>query len=470
MHLGPFHIDLTVPTNPSITSTSHVTDDCSNDCTVDVQWSGASGSPFVLAQLGLIPSSDTGPTGANLDASGDPTSMGRAGISALEGQELGPLAVGGSGIAGYSIEWSHAPDTVPDQIIDTGGESTTSPCLADGDWWFHLRTADVAGNWSDAVHFGVLSIDTTAPTNPTTVESASHQVSVWSPDPTIEANWSGSTDNGGCGVAGYSVEWSTSPGTVPDSVIETTVESATSPPLSDSNSWWLHVRAIDAVGIPAPGAVHLGPFWIDGTAPEATMSFPNGGEHFLGLDEIQISFVATDQTSGVGNVRFDLSTDGGSTWPESIYDGTNPGSPFPWTVTDVTTDTARLRVTVTDAAGNETEDVSDGDFSILATSGADEIQPLPDHVSLLPAAPNPAGMMGTRIGFALPGEAHVRLDIFGVGGRRVANLLDARQPAGLHWVSWRGTDDSGRRLSPGIYLVRLRTLGAEEVEEVVLLR
>ena len=68
----------------------------------------------------------------------------------------------GSGVAGYSILWDGAPMTVPDTGVDTTGAaaSTTRP---DGTTHFHLRTKDVAGNWSGATHFGPLGIDTAAP-------------------------------------------------------------------------------------------------------------------------------------------------------------------------------------------------------------------------------------------------------------------------------------------------------------------
>jgi hypothetical protein len=68
-----------------------------------------------------------------------------------------------SGVAGYSITWSADPTTVPDETIDSGGTSTTSPALPDGEWWFHLRTRDGAGNWSAPVHLGPFFVDGTPP-------------------------------------------------------------------------------------------------------------------------------------------------------------------------------------------------------------------------------------------------------------------------------------------------------------------
>ena len=43
--------------------------------------------------------------------------------------------------------------------------ATTSPALADGDWYFHIRPVDKAGNWAPgAAHLGPFKIDATPPT------------------------------------------------------------------------------------------------------------------------------------------------------------------------------------------------------------------------------------------------------------------------------------------------------------------
>lgn len=112
--------DTTPPVNPSsLSSSSHPDDTPSNDATVDVQWSGAS------------------------DA--------------------------GSGLDGFSYVWDSVPATVPPTAknADETPSSATSPTLATGSWYFHLRTRDKAGNWSaGAVHLGPFVIDTTPVVGP----------------------------------------------------------------------------------------------------------------------------------------------------------------------------------------------------------------------------------------------------------------------------------------------------------------
>lgn len=67
-----------------------------------------------------------------------------------------------SGVAGYSYEFSHSASTTPDTTVDANSSSTgfTSDPLADGSWYFHLRTKDNAGNWTSTVHVGPYIINT----------------------------------------------------------------------------------------------------------------------------------------------------------------------------------------------------------------------------------------------------------------------------------------------------------------------
>lgn len=205
------YVDNTAPGNPTTHTSSHTEGAWSSDNTVYVSWSGASDS-------------------------------------------------GGSGLWGYSYVWDNAGGTVPDATIETTGTSMTSSALADGTWYFHVRSVDIAGNGATGAHHaGPYKIDTTAPWNPTSFTS-SHQVNVPNVIPIVQVTWLGAGDSGS-GIAGYSIVWDQSSGTVPDTTIDTTSTSSTSSLLA-IGSWYLHVRSIDNVAIPASGAYHIGPFVI----------------------------------------------------------------------------------------------------------------------------------------------------------------------------------------------------------------
>ncbi len=57
--------------------------------------------------------------------------------------------------------------------------------------------------------------------------------------------------------------------------------------------------------------------------------------------------------------------------------------------------------------------------------------------------------------FYIDRAAHVVLDVLDPEGNPVARLADATFAAGRHAVRWRGVDDAGECLAPGLYTVRL---------------
>jgi hypothetical protein len=76
----------------------------------------------------------------------------------------------GSGLRGYATLWDTFPLTVPDFTIDVEGGigSVTTSTLKDGsNHYFHIHSADSAGNWSNPVHAGPFRIDTSGPINGT---------------------------------------------------------------------------------------------------------------------------------------------------------------------------------------------------------------------------------------------------------------------------------------------------------------
>lgn len=166
-----------------------------------------------------------------------------------------------SGVHGYSFVWDTSSTTLPDTTMDTISISTISPPLADGNsWYFHIRTVDYADNWNlGALHVGPFYIDTAPPSNPTGW-SSSHTVGGTSSDNTIDMSWWGASDSLS-GVYGYSYAWTTSSSTIPDTTVDTTGTSTTSPPLSNGG-WYFHIRTRDNAGNWNPNALHIGPFYI----------------------------------------------------------------------------------------------------------------------------------------------------------------------------------------------------------------
>ncbi len=90
-------------------------------------------------------------------------------------------------------------------------------------------------------------------------------------------------------------------------------------------------------------------------------------------------------------------------------------------------------------------------------------------VLLFAPAPNPM-VDGTTIRFQLPRPTSIRLAIFDVQGREVAELAAGSKSAGAHEVRWNCRDASGASVSSGAYFIRLRTAENVRAQRLLVLR
>jgi hypothetical protein len=93
---------------------------------------------------------------------------------------------------------------------------------------------------------------------------------------------------------------------------------------------------------------------------------------------------------------------------------------------------------------------------------------VPTRFALLPNRPNPFGG-GTMIRFDVPRSSAVKIEVFDAMGRRVRTLADRVFEPGAQSVTWDGTDTSGRRAGPGVYLYRMTSPGFRDQRRMVLL-
>ncbi len=89
---------------------------------------------------------------------------------------------------------------------------------------------------------------------------------------------------------------------------------------------------------------------------------------------------------------------------------------------------------------------------------------LPEKYQLFPAYPNPFNPT-TTIKFALPENQHVRIRVFDINGRQVAELVNSRMNAGFHRIEW----DAGNT-SSGVYFIRMETGGFQAREKCLLVK
>jgi len=311
-------LDNTPPTDPTPASSSHTADVWDNDNTVDIQISGATDGGSGVD--GFEVEWDTSDTWMPSETKEQDETWAGATFTAITdgdwyfhiatvdnagnwsgGTTFGPFRIDttppsvptgldpadGSYTTDTSplLSWSASTDTgsgMQDtntyRIVVTGpnprddyvSDTDYNPTgLSEGTYKWKLYSRDNAGNLSSYTAETTLYIDATPPIDPATVESTSHTTSTWASDPTIDVRWLGASD-AITGVAGYSYSWGANPAGVPDTTqdLAHTADPHTieSPTLSDGNSHWLHIRTVDLAGN-WTSTEHLGPFWIDTTAP-----------------------------------------------------------------------------------------------------------------------------------------------------------------------------------------------------------
>ncbi len=109
--------------------------------------------------------------------------------------------------------------------------------------------------------------------------------------------------------------------------------------------------------------------------------------------------------------------------------------------------------------GDASSDVRSESMVVVADV---EDAPILENVRAEPAlfTPNGDGVNeATRIRFSvfrIKGERDLRVGVYDLSGRKVRDLGGVREiPSGQHAVPWDGRDDEGRRVGPGLYLVRV---------------
>jgi len=107
----------------------------------------------------------------------------------------------------------------------------------------------------------------------------------------------------------------------------------------------------------------------------------------------------------------------------------------------------------------------DRDLTRLNISATDISGPeLPMEFTLEQNYPNPFNP-GTQIRYALPDPSDVKLTVYSITGQRVAELVDGRQNAGWHAVSF-----DASLLSSGIYIYRLQADDFVQSRKMILVK
>ncbi len=76
----------------------------------------------------------------------------------------------------------------------------------------------------------------------------------------------------------------------------------------------------------------------------------------------------------------------------------------------------------------------------------------------------------TNFQYVLTSPAHVAIEIYNQAGQRIATLTNAKHPAGVHSVTWDGSDHSHRQQPAGVYFARLRNGNHSETKKILLVK
>jgi len=83
--------------------------------------------------------------------------------------------------------------------------------------------------------------------------------------------------------------------------------------------------------------------------------------------------------------------------------------------------------------------------------------------------PNPFNM-STFIDYSLTEDGRMNITIYNAQGQKVRTLVDGFRSAGRYSAVWDGTDDEGRAVTSGVYIVQMRQGGKTDRKKIMLLK
>jgi len=93
----------------------------------------------------------------------------------------------------------------------------------------------------------------------------------------------------------------------------------------------------------------------------------------------------------------------------------------------------------------------------------------PRRFELRQNQPNPFNPQ-TEISYSLNRASQVKLVVHDISGKRIKTLVNDTQSAGLHTVTWNGTNESGEAAAGGIYIYTLKAAGQVQSHKMLLLK
>ena len=93
----------------------------------------------------------------------------------------------------------------------------------------------------------------------------------------------------------------------------------------------------------------------------------------------------------------------------------------------------------------------------------------PQNFTLHQNYPNPFNPV-TTISYELPLESYVTVNIYDILGNKVMDVLSKNQKAGYKTFDWRATNNTGERVSAGIYFYSIESREFKQTKKMILLK
>ncbi len=165
------------------------------------------------------------------------------------------------------------------------------------------------------------------------------------------------------------------------------------------------------------------------------------------------------------NIDSDPLFQGNGEHPFSLLNGSeciNTGTP----------DTSGLALPVYDLAGNlriAEDQIDIGAYEwpeIVSIFGAEQLSCNDLSIQIFP---NPF-KTNTSISYNLPVRSEVIVSIFDALGQKIKQMVNGNQNSGKNSIAWDGTDNTGKRMKPGTYIVQIQAGEYFQTKRIVLVK
>jgi len=205
---------------------------------------------------------------------------------------------------------------------------------------------------------------------------------------------------------------------------------------------------------------------IFATLPVPSPGSPSSGA-FIASNSVSLNWYTTSTASDNLLYRVEVSSSPNMTSPVLQYDDVSDLSKVITTPHD---GNYYWRVIAKDPSGEYSAYSSNGSFHTAGTTGIkNETNLIPTKFEVFQNYPNPFNP-STIIKYGLPEAANVTVKVFNMLGQEVRTLVNDYKNAGTFNVQWNGDNNSGQKVTSGIYIFRVTAGNNAATMKMILLK